>query len=79
MRNFVTMGRGKTTTGPAWPGMRMLNFILLIANLNIAQIDRSIFKPPQQLNIKIESSRIEKAAFVAVPHWIIQTPLLRTC
>ena len=35
-------GRGKTTTGAAWRGMRMLTYILLIANLNIAQIDRSI-------------------------------------
>ena len=53
---MVLRGKGKTTTGPAWPEMRMLNFILLIANLNISQIDRSIFKPPQQLNFKIESS-----------------------
>ena len=44
----------------------MLNFILLIANLNIAQIDRSIFKPPHQLNLKIESSKIEKTAFVSM-------------
>ena len=72
-------GSGKTTTSPAWRGMRMLNFILLIANLNIAQIEPSIFKPPQQLNLKIESSKIEKTAFVALPQWIIQTPLLMTC
>ena len=67
----LTDGRGKTTTSPAWRGMRMLNFILLIANLNIAQIDRSIFKPPQQLNLKIESSKIEKTAFVALSQWIV--------
>ena len=52
------MGGGKQQQA-ARPGMRMLNFILLIANLNIAQIDRSIFKPPQQMNLKIASSKIE--------------------
>ena len=42
--------------------------------------NRSIyFKPLQQLNLKIESSKIEKTVFVAVPHWIIQMPLLMTC
>ena len=76
---FVLKIREGETTSTSWPGMRMLNFILLIANLNIAQIDRSIFKPPQQLNLKIESSKIEKTAFVAVPHWIIQTPFGACC
>ena len=56
--------------------MRMLNFILLIANLNIAQIDRSIFKPPQQLNLKIESSKIEKTAFVAHTNALIDDMLI---
>ena len=69
-------GRGKTTTSPAWRGMRMLNFILLIANLNIAQIDRSIFKPPQQLNLKIESSKIKKTAFVAHTNALIDDMLI---
>ena len=54
----------------------MLNFILLIANLNIAQIDRSIFKPPQQLNLKIESSKIEKTAFVAHTNALIGDMLI---
>ena len=42
--------------------------------------NRSIyFKPLQQLNLKIESSKTERTGFVALPRWIIQSPLLMTC
>ena len=44
--------RGETTTSPAGPVMRILNYILLIANLKITHIGRAIFKSLLPLSFK---------------------------
>ena len=54
------MGGGKQQPAPHGLVVRMLNYILLIANLNIAHIDRSIFKPPQQLNLNMTITAIQR-------------------